>query len=414
MELYVHIPFCVSKCRYCDFYSLPCVKKSAPVAGVYIEALMKELAARKGEIADKKLTSIFIGGGTPSILTCNELEELFTGIYKELDIDVEWLKNTGKSGNAVPEITIECNPGTLDREKLTLMRQLGVNRLSIGLQSAIDSELAELGRIHTFGEFLKNYESARELGFGNISVDLMSGIPGQTADSCRKSLETVAGLAPEHISTYSLILEEGTPLYNDVMSGKTELPGEDSDREMYELTGRVLAAHGYMRYEISNYAKTGFECRHNIGYWTGEEYLGIGPAAASYLGAEQIDGPAASGQTDGPAAASYLGAGQVMFRYKNPNDLKAYMENPSGVRCIEERLERKDLMSEFMILGLRLVRGVSKADFLKRFGESPEDVYGDVINKQVKLGLLEDRDDYIALTSRGLDLANSVMCEFMP
>ena len=394
MEIYVHIPFCVRKCRYCDFYSVPCGKDPAfgcpgagsehtlPGTGDYVNALLKELDAREDEIRGKEITSVFVGGGTPTILPVSDLEMLLMGLK-------DGIARRGGMLAGDAEITTECNPGTLDKEKLTLMRQLGVNRLSIGLQSADDGELVALGRIHTYEEFLKNYEEARKAGFDNINVDLMSGIPGQTAASCERTLKTVAALSPEHISVYSLILEEGTPLYDDVEAGKVRLPGEDFDRDMYKLTGQILAAHGYERYEISNYARPGRRCRHNMGYWTGEEYLGLGPAAASYLGCEK------------------------MCRYKNPADLYAYMSDPAGVRVLEETLDRKALMSEFMILRLRLTEGADRDEFKKRFGVPMDEVFGSVIKKQTGLGLLADREHSVALTSKGFDVANSVMCEFL-
>ena len=394
MEIYVHIPFCVRKCRYCDFYSVPCGKDSAfgcpgagsehtlPGTGDYVNALLKELDAREDEIRGKEITSVFVGGGTPTILPVSDLELLLMGLK-------DGIARRGGMPAGDAEITTECNPGTLDKEKLTLMRQLGVNRLSIGLQSADNAELKALGRIHTYEEFLKNYEEARRVGFDNINIDLMSGIPGQTAASCERTLKTVAALGPEHISVYSLILEEGTPLYDDVEAGKVQLPGEDFDRDMYKLTGQILAAYGYERYEISNYARPGRRCRHNMGYWTGEEYLGLGPAAASYLGCEK------------------------MCRYKNPADLKAYMSDPAGVRVLEETLDREALMSEFMILRLRLTEGADRDEFKKRFGVPMDEVFGSVIKKQTGLGLLADREHSVALTSKGFDVANSVMCEFL-
>ncbi|MBO4498229.1 MAG: radical SAM family heme chaperone HemW [Lachnospiraceae bacterium] len=396
MEIYVHVPFCVRKCRYCDFYSVPCGGAEVPggggadslgaarKTGDYVTALLKELDAREDELRGQEITSIFVGGGTPTLLSCAELETLITGIRARLFPDFD---------DDETEFTVECNPGTLDTEKLTLMRQLGVNRLSIGLQSADNAELKTLGRIHTYEEFLKNYETAREVGFCNINVDLMSGIPGQTIESFERTLRTVAGLGPEHISVYSLILEEGTPLYSDVESGRILLPGEDADRQMYELTGKVLAEYGYERYEISNYARPGYRCRHNMGYWTGEEYLGLGPAAASYLRARPNNG--------------------VMYRYKNPADITAYMADPAGVRTVEERLDKKDLMSEYMILRLRLTDGASISEFAKRFGVDPREVFGEPIGKFESLGLLRCTEDSIVLTEKGLDVANTVMCEFI-
>ena len=478
MELYVHIPFCVRKCRYCDFYSVPCgnglgigcadpkTYGSLPKTGDYVNALIKELDTRKDELKGKEITSVFFGGGTPTILSCSELEMLITGIRSRINTGVlnrrgedvcieasdhpsgnESGKNQNsenKKRNNSTEITVECNPGTLDREKLTLMRELGVNRLSIGLQSADNRELAALGRIHTYEEFLTNYEEARKTGFDNINIDLMSGIPGQTVASCEKTLNTVAGLAPEHISVYSLILEEGTPLFDDVEAGRVRLPDEDFDRDMYRLTGQILSAHGYERYEISNYAKPGHRCRHNMGYWTGEEYLGLGPAAASYLGTGDAlcrETLAASCLGTGDVlcpetlAVSHLGAVDalcreslvnsnpkcsskdtlptVMYRYKNPADLMAYMADPAGVRVLEETLDRKALMSEYMILRLRLTEGADRDEFMKRFGTPMDEAFGDVIRKYIGLGLMEERKGCVALTPKGFDVANSVMCEFM-
>ena len=432
MEIYVHIPFCVRKCRYCDFYSVPCGKDPAfgcpgagsehtlPGTGDYVNALLKELDAREDEIIGKEITSVFVGGGTPTILPVSDLEMLLMGLK-------DGIAHRGGMLAGDVEITVECNPGTLDKEKLTLMRQLGVNRLSIGLQSADNAELKALGRIHTCEEFLKNYDEARRVGFDNINIDLMSGIPGQTAASCERTLKTVAALGPEHISVYSLILEEGTPLYDDVEAGKVRLPGEDFDRDMYKLTGQILAAHGYERYEISNYAKPGRRCRHNMGYWTGEEYLGFGPAAASYLRDKSNNGVITEEsvrQEQGGQAGNFGGLidsdgttdselGTIMCRYKNIPDVSAYITDPAGVRTVEERLEKKDLMSEYMILRLRLTEGASISGFIKRFDADPRDVFGKPIGKFEALGLLRCLEDSIMLTSKGLDVANTVMCEFV-
>jgi oxygen-independent coproporphyrinogen-3 oxidase len=368
-----------------------------------VNALLKELDAREDEIRGKEITSVFVGGGTPTILPVSDLEMLLMGLK-------DGIARRGGMLAGDAEITTECNPGTLDKEKLTLMRQLGVNRLSIGLQSADNAELKALGRIHTYEEFLKNYEEARRVGLDNINIDLMSGIPGQTAASCERTLKTVAALSPEHISVYSLILEEGTPLYDDVEAGKVQLPGEDFDRDMYKLTGQILAAHGYERYEISNYARPGRRCRHNMGYWTGEEYLGLGPAAASYLGAADV-------LRRDTVSPSYPGPGDtsshIKYRYKNTADLNAYMSDPAGVRVLEETLDRKALMSEFMILRLRLTEGADRDEFKKRFRVPMDEAFGSVIKKQTGLGLLTDREHSVALTSKGFDVANSVMCEFL-
>jgi len=390
MELYVHIPFCVRKCVYCDFYSVACGASARDVSR-YTDAVLTELDARMGNIRGKEITSIFVGGGTPSLLSCADMEKLFGGIYDR----------TGSMLKA-PEITVECNPGTLDAQKLRVMKQLGVNRLSLGLQSANDSELRTLGRIHTVKDFLNNLEAARSEGFDNINADIMTCIPGQTLKSCEETLETVANLGLEHISAYSLILEEGTPLFDDVEAGRITLPGEETDRLMYELTGKVLAGYGYHRYEISNYAKPQKRCRHNMGYWTGREYLGLGVSAASYLAETNSDGYAPDTQNP------------VMIRSKNLSDIEAYLADPAGIGVVEERLGREDLMSEFMILGLRLTDGADKAEFKRRFDEDAREVFKETIDKYEKMGLLKTTDKSIALTSRGFDVANTVMCDFLP
>ena len=272
------------------------------------------------------------------------------------------------------EITIEMNPGTVDKEKLRTYRKVGINRLSIGLQSALDEELKKLGRIHTFEEFLDTYKLAREEGFHNINIDLMSAIPGQTVESYEYTLRTVAEIKPEHISAYSLIIEEGTPFYERYGQGEhqEELPGEEDERRMYQMTKEILAQYGYERYEISNYAKKGYACRHNLGYWERAEYLGIGRGASSL------------------------------------------MDNQRWIQGEErEEIDRQGQMEELMFLGLRKMEGVSCAAFEKAFGCTIESVYDEVIQRMKEMGLMEDADGYLRLTERGIDLSNYVMSEFL-
>lgn len=381
LELYFHIPFCLRKCHYCDFLS---ASSDELTKDAYMKALMDETMKRSGECAAYRVVSIFIGGGTPSVVKAEHIREL-------LDIVREhyFLEPTA-------EITVEVNPGTVDEQKLSVYREAGVNRLSIGLQSALDKELQILGRIHSCEQFLKTYEDARKVGFQNINVDVMSALPGQTNESYRKTLEFVTGLhpLPEHISAYSLILEEGTVLYRQWEEGRITLPEEEAERAMYEMTERFLAEFGYHRYEISNYAREGYECRHNLGYWKRTQYLGFGIGAASLM---------------------------RECRFRNGDSLKQYLSDPCGCRTEFQQLSEREQMEEFMFLGLRCMKGVSLAAFQKKFTVRPEQVYQEVIEKNQRLGLLgvrEVKDDkesdvYYYLTPKGIDLSNQVMADFL-
>jgi oxygen-independent coproporphyrinogen-3 oxidase len=451
MELYIHIPFCVKKCRYCDFLSFAgkeaCFKD-------YITALNAELDSYRGLTGERGLDTVFIGGGTPSILPASLMEELLAGISRL----------TAVSGAQPAEYTIECNPGTLDREKLRLFKQHGVNRLSIGLQSADDSELAMLGRIHDRACFLDSYKLARAEGFDNINIDLISALPGQTAASWEKTLRTVAELNPEHISAYSLIIEPGTPFYeiygddvksdtsyrNDpgISAGKEwaakmpPLPDEDEERRIYRMAARILAEYGYERYEISNYSKPGYGSKHNLGYWTGVDYIGAGLGASSYLQRREADvtvtgtaheDPDRKTDSSGPAPA-------LALRYKNTDDLQEYIRQYSDkiadtdprlpanmaaeflhagkirapMGCPEpEVLTRRDLIGEYMMLHLRLTDGFAEADFEQRFGGSCDDLFGDIIDKYCRMELMERSDGRIRLTEAGLDVANTIMADFI-
>ena len=378
LEIYIHIPFCVKKCDYCDFLSdrADCKTKEE-----YVDALIKEIELSKNILNGYEVDSIFFGGGTPSILESHLFECIMNAVKKYANIN----ENT--------EITIECNPGTLTREKLEVYKKTGVNRLSIGLQSANDDELKSIGRIHTWQEFLDNYRIARECGFDNINIDLMSALPGQTISSYKETLEKVVALNPEHISAYSLIVEEGTIMYDRVneaaLQGKDILPDEDTEREMYYMTKNILEENGYHRYEISNYSKEGMECRHNVGYWTRQDYLGFGLGASSLYGKE---------------------------RFANTADMKKYLEsskNPEKIREKEPSLTREDEMAEFMFLGLRMTKGISKADFQRCFGCTIESVYGEVLEKYESMELLLEKDGRIFLSREGIHVSNSIMAEFL-
>ena len=369
MEIYIHIPFCIRKCDYCDFLSGP----SGPEEQAdYVQALLREIqAVEEGE--GRSVSSIFIGGGTPSVLD----ERLLGDILREI-------RNRFKMEEDA-EITIEVNPGTANIGKLQAYREMGINRLSIGLQSPEDRELKILGRIHNYGQFLETYQEARTVGFDNINIDLMSAIPDQTYEGWVKNLRTVAELEPEHISAYSLIVEEGTPF----AARKLNLPDEDTEYNMYEATAQILKEYGFEQYEISNYARKGRECRHNVGYWTRQDYLGFGLGASSLYGKE---------------------------RFANTADMKKYLEsskNPEKIREKEPSLTREDEMAEFMFLGLRMTKGISKADFQRCFGCTIESVYGEVLEKYESMEMLLEKDGRIFLSREGIHVSNSIMAEFL-
>lgn len=378
LELYFHIPFCLRKCLYCDFLSAPADEETKTR---YMKALIRETSMRAGDYRDYRVVSVFVGGGTPSAVDAKLLAKLFEVVWESYDIAKD------------AEITVEVNPGTVDEEKLRIYREAGVSRLSIGLQSADNDELARIGRIHTFARFLETYRDARACGFANINVDLMSALPGQTQEDYVRTLEAVLALdpQPEHISAYSLILEEGTALYEMNREGVLDLPDEESDRLMYEKTAELLGKAGYHRYEISNYAKRGFECIHNCGYWRRREYLGLGIGAASLI---------------------------RDCRFKNGDSLESYLSDPLGQQEEWQELTTEEQMEEFMFLGLRMTGGISLPEFQNTFGRAMEDVYGAVIEKSRKAGLLkyykgEKEEKRLALTEKGLDVSNTVMAQFL-
>ncbi len=378
LELYIHIPFCVRKCKYCDFLSAPAEEY---IRDMYIRQLIEEISVQSQFYTDYVVSTIFFGGGTPSILKSVHITNIMSAIYANWTV----------AANA--EISLEANPGTLSQERLMNYRTAGINRLSIGLQSANNSELKVLGRIHTFEDFLESYETARNAGFDNINVDLISGVPGQTLTSWKNTVKRTAMLKPEHISAYSLIIEEGTEFHELYSSGegKKLLPDEDTERDMYHETAGILSTYGYRRYEISNYAREGYECRHNTGYWTGEEYLGLGLGASSYT---------------------------MGRRFHVDNDLNNYlhMDMHKDITPLYEdiqELTERDRISEFMILGLRMTKGVSAAEFAERFNRDMMEMFYYEFDKHVRSGLLEILPPYVRLTEKGLDLANVVMQDFV-
>ena len=379
LELYVHIPFCVRKCEYCDFLSAPA---GADTQQEYVRNLLLEIEQKGVRCTDYEVTTIFFGGGTPSILKAGWIADILNAIHRNFKVRKD------------AEITIECNPGTLTFEKLSIYKSAGINRISVGLQSASDAELRELGRIHTYEDFLKSYDLIRKKGFSNINIDLMAALPGQTLKSYEQTLQRVLALKPEHISAYSLIIEEGTPFYekyeaDELLREKGEkpqmLPSEETERLMYERTKELLLAHGYERYEISNYARRGYACRHNIGYWRRENYLGFGLGSASLLENE---------------------------RFHNTTDLTDYLGG-DYLAYEQEKLDKKSQMEEFMFLGLRMTDGISTECFRQTFGLTVELVYGPVLEQQIADQLLKKEDGRIFLTERGLDVSNYVMAQFL-
>ncbi len=383
MELYVHIPFCVKKCNYCDFLSMPAddtVKKQ------YVQALKNEIGYY-AESLPEKLETIYFGGGTPSVLMPEQLTELLDLIRSKFDVCPD------------AEITIEINPATMEYKGLHKLRKAGFNRLSIGLQSVQNDKLLLLGRIHTYEQFLHSYSDARKAGFQNINIDCMSALPGQFLEEYTEGLHNIISLNPEHISSYSLILEENTPFYEQYANHKELLPDEETDRAMYHETKRILQAAGYYRYEISNYAKAGFESKHNSGYWERVPYLGVGLGASSFIRG---------------------------YRTRNIGDLKQYIslwtltKEPVNEDLYQqydeiEQISKEDAMAEFFFLGLRMSRGVSLQQFEAQFGCSAFERFSKELQEleKEKLILVDRNQDRIALTEFGMDVSNWVFEKFI-
>lgn len=383
LELYVHIPFCVKKCGYCDFLSFACDERTQQD---YVKALIREINYYGPMMKDYEVSTVFVGGGTPSWLLEESMQDIFTALFCNFDIRPD------------AEITMECNPGTLTARKLLVYKNCKINRLSIGLQSANDDELKILGRIHTYDQFLKTYEMARVAGFSNINVDLMSGLPYQTTEKFVHSLKKVISLKPEHISVYSLMIEKGTPFYDEYKFDAVKqeagmptevLPTEDENYRIYKETQYRLKQAGYEQYEISNYAHKGKACRHNIGYWTRENYLGMGLGASSLI--ENV-------------------------RYENRKDLYEYMDaswDGTNLRSSADPVSRKAQMEEYMFLGLRMNQGISRWDFENCFGVAIEAIYRDVLEELKEEELLYMQEGRIALTDKGMDLSNYAMSKFL-
>ena len=378
LELYIHIPFCARKCNYCDFLSF-CA--SSEVQQNYINQLIREIENTSSICRDYHVRSVFFGGGTPSLLEPQYITAVMDAIRRSYRLDKD------------AEISIECNPASTLRHKFSAYKKAGINRLSIGLQSANNDELKLLGRLHTFEEFLKCYQGARMEGFQNINVDLINCIPLQTLKTWKKTLKTVLMLKPEHLSVYNLIVEPGTPFAEMNEEGLLMLPGEDEDEEIDAFTREYTEKMGYQRYEVSNFARPGFACRHNIGYWTEVPYVGFGLGAASHF---------------------------EEFRWSNTRSMEEYLaadlSREEGFSAIRKELHQqtvKEEMEEFMFLGLRLVEGVSEQEFLLRFQKRMDLVYGEQIRKFIRLSLMERVDGRLRLTPRGMDVSNVILSEFL-
>lgn len=370
ISLYIHIPFCKQRCFYCDF---PTFAGKERFREEYIEALVKEIEEK---CSNYLIKTIFIGGGTPSYLEERELKKLLIKVSKlNLSENLEY--------------SIECNPGTINEEKLKIMKNYGVNRISFGLQSCDDELLKKIGRIHTFEEFLDNYHLARKIGFNNINIDLMYGLPNLSIENWKNTLEKICDLKPEHISAYSLIIEEGTAFYSLYEKDKLKLPNEEEERIMDKLTKEILNFNGYHQYEISNFALEGKECEHNKVYWSLDEYIGVGSSSSSYINGYRI------------------------VNIASINDYIKKINNNESVIAEKYKNSIEDEMEEFIFMGLRMVSGISLLKFKRRFGVDIYSIYNKVIEKNIKDGLLVVEENKMFLTAKGMELSNSVMSDFI-
>lgn len=373
LGIYIHIPFCKQKCLYCDFISY---QNKQHLIENYISALKEEIKKTNINNEMYKITTIYIGGGTPSFIDFKYIKEIITLIKEKYDI-------------MESEITLEINPGTVNREKLKMYYEMGINRLSIGLQSTKDDLLKLIGRIHTYDDFIETYNTSRTVGFENVNVDLMIGLPAQTLQDVEDSLQKIIQLNPEHISVYSLILEDETPLSSKVKKGELFVPSEEIERKMYWLVKNTLKQAGYNHYEISNFAKKDKESKHNLNCWNQEEYIGFGAAAHSY---------------------------KNKIRYSNIENIEKYIDNINNnleTKIIHEHQDDESQMKEYMLLGLRKIEGVKISEFKNKFIQNPICKYRNELKKLIEEKLLEIDKDNIKLTNRGIDLANLVWEEFI-
>lgn len=373
LGLYLHFPFCLRKCNYCDFLSAPADEDTKRL---YARALVREIRAYGALAGRIPVSSVFLGGGTPSCMPGESLAAVMKAVHETFAVLPD------------AEITMEMNPAALAEPLLSFIFHY-VNRVSIGLQSASDRELKTLGRLHSYADFLECYKRLRQTGVRNINIDLMSAVPGQTLMSWKNTLTAAADLKPEHISAYSLIVEEGTPFFDLRKAGKLDLPDEETERQMYYLTEELLRLRGYARYEISNYARKGFECRHNLRYWRREDYLGFGIGAASLF---------------------------QHARWKNTENLELYLQKsafPGEIVRDMEELTQKSEIEEFMFLGLRTTDGVTEEEFFRSFALDMKEIYGEILERLIKENLLAVSGTRYYLTGRGTDISNKVLSEFL-
>ena len=371
--LYLHFPFCVKKCAYCDFLSFPTTED---VKKIYAASLIREIRAYAEAAADCTVTSVFLGGGTPSIMPPSQLRSVFHALLDSFRIAPD------------AEISMEMNPGTVNEGNLSFIFDY-VNRVSLGVQSFRDEELLLLGRIHSAEQAVRSIELLRKSGVKNLNLDLMSGIPAQTAKSWEETLRRALEFEPEHISAYSLIVEEGTEFRKRQKAGKLSLPDEETEREMYRISGEILEGAGLLQYEFSNYAREGFRCRHNVRYWKRGDYLGLGLGAAS------------------------LFDGKRWHNTRNLEHYFAHSADPGQIVCELEQLDKRAEIEEFLFLGLRMRDGVSEAEFRQAFGLELRDIYGEVIDRQTGEGLLAAEEERIFLTPRGIDISNVVLADYL-
>lgn len=373
ISIYIHIPFCKTKCLYCDFLSYPNMNDSYKN---YLNALILEIKNSALFFKDYKVKTIFIGGGTPTLLPVDYIKKIIETLDLYYNLECK-------------EITIEANPGTVNYNKLLELKKSKIDRISFGLQAWQDKLLLKLGRIHNRNEFITNFNLARQAGFNNINVDLMFSLPTQTIKQWEETLDEVIKLKPEHISTYSLIIEDGTVFSSLYANNKLELPNEITDRQMYYKAKEILKQNGYIHYEISNFAQHGFESKHNLVYWQQKEYIGFGLGAASYIN---------------------------KVRFCNTSDFKKYLEFSKNKEDITQNIEKNNILdqyAEFMFLGLRLIKGVSKNEFRLKFNKDINEIFKSQLDECKYYNLLEEKDDNIYLTQKGIDISNIVFEKFL-
>ncbi len=368
LGLYLHVPFCVQKCLYCDFCSFAGAKEQM---GAYVDRLCRDIKEYSNRCNSYEVDTVYFGGGTPTLLPIAELNRIMESIFKYYSV----------SDSA--EISCECNPATADLDYFKEMRKFGINRLSIGLQSVHDSELKALGRIHTYSDFLSTYNDARSAGFDNVSADLMYGIPNQTYESFGETLGALVSLAPEHISAYGLKIEDGTPFGK--MKNELILPDEDTEYDMYMLLSNYLSENGYAKYEISNFSHKNRESRHNIKYWMGDDYIGLGVAAHSYFEGE---------------------------RFANSRNFAYYIDN-KDITESKIKISDSEKLTEFVMLRMRLAGGVSRAEFFDRFEVSFDNIYRDSFKKYIDGGFVVDNGDNIFFVDKGFFVSNYILSDLL-